>query len=139
MKTKASNSYGAEDLAYSAYNLFAKMRGLQRTWEQMDGDQAPWCEVAVLAINVIDLPESETASIDLSARELAENLYNRYCEANVSPAMWGSLNSNERLAWEAVGRHLANLIDSDGSLDFADMETKMLEWVTQRTTAEVSG
>lgn len=132
MKTRASNGLEAADLGGTAYKVWhACLERQAKPWDQIVAiDQEPWQEAAALAINIIDLPGDEQASLEISAKELGRNLYAQYMAARgMEPKV---ITTPEELAWEAVGRHLANLIDSDGSADVPQCEARVVEWVRNK-------
>lgn len=142
MKTKAGNGLEAEVLAQSAYNVFRRVCGSSltgnalREWEELGDDQASWADVAVVAIDMIDLPADEMATKELSVSTGSHSLYRAFAAAQGGDDMWSEIGENVRKSWEAVLRHLANLIDSDGSLDMGEAEGQAVEWMTERMLQE---
>ena len=79
------------------------------------------------------------AAREVSAKALAKTLYMQYnVECGNEPEWkWDGMAQVFKTAWEAVGRHLANLIDSDGkTLNFQELEERMTEWARQRAGSE---
>ncbi len=135
MKTKASNGLEAGELGQTVYVVFHGALGRRcRPWQDVpEIDWLPWPEVAALAINRLDLPENETATMEISAKELAQSLYRQFMAARQLEPTWDSLDGRERLAWEAVGRHLLNVIDSDSNaVDIPEAEQKIIEWAKNK-------
>lgn len=124
------------DLAMTAFNVFAGATGSGKK-DLADADRAPWESVAGKAASIIDLPESEQATLEISAKQLAKALYIQYTIDCDRIPNWEDVPAKDKVAWEAVGRHLANLIDSDGQgMDFLELEEKIIEWAKDRITPE---
>jgi hypothetical protein len=99
-------------------------------------DLSFWTDVAARAAQVIDLPESEQGTLEISAKGLAKTLHTQYCVSTDIVPNWEDLTSNEKIGWEAVGRHLANLIDSDGQTpNFPELEERIVGWARERISA----
>lgn len=130
-KTGARNGVAYEDLAATAHNVYCRSLGVTPP-ELREADSVPWADVASRAVSIIDVSDSEQAELQVSAKALAKSLYCQYdLSKNLVPS-WEEISLENKLAWEAVGRHLANIIDSDGQQDFSDMEFKMASWVSEK-------
>ena len=134
-RTECTNGLSYKDLAQTAWNVYRACSGLDRITINGDADRAPWEAVAGKAAQIVDIPESEMATREVSARGLAKTLYMQYnVECGNEPEWkWGSTAEVFKTAWEAVGRHLANLIDSDGQTsNFQELEERIIDWARQR-------
>lgn len=132
VKDKCSNGYPVEDLAATAHSVFCKLVGDNRfvrtaPWSSLDtASQEMWLPVIRMAIAIMDLPD-EQAEVNVSVSALAKNFYRQFTALNDAPT-FETLDFRMVGAWHAIVRHLANLIESDGSLNFADMEERIVDW-----------
>ena len=109
------------------------------TYVLQDADLPPWEAVAGKAAQIIDIPEDEQSAREVSAKALAKTLYMQYTvECGHEPDWkWDSETALVQTAWEAVGRHLANLIDSDGQTpNFPELEDRIVTWARERSQPE---
>ena len=105
---KAENGYDTKDLGHTAFNVYYSCQGQPRNWHQtVEVEQHLWDKVAGMAILMVESADG------LLWHDLAAKLY----QARTDKADYAALPRPEQLLWEAVGRHLANLIDSDGSVE----------------------
>ena len=135
MKTKASNGLTAETLA--EYARRAYLIALGQPFSDMPADEIEaWTHAAIVAIDIIDMPADEWATREVSAKAGAEAIYRNYVLANEGePAEFDSLDQTLRLAWEAAFRHLANWIDSDGTVDLSETEAQWRDWLVTKSMA----
>lgn len=132
VRDKAHNGVTAQDLGQTAFNVAATLQRINRTWQDVDEQcHQAWLAVAMLAIRTMDLPPGEQATLELSAKALSKSLYRQF-GAEMYCASWEELDSSEQTIWEAIGRHLANLIDSDGQQNFSELESKIVEWARSK-------
>ena len=131
MRTTAYNGMEAMDLGHSAYNVWEHACKSGRNWNDIgEGDRPPWSDVAAMAISNVDLPPDEKASLEISAKGFAKALFEVYASSVGGLAYtWEGSTAQNLVAWEAVARHLSNLIDSEGPIDFADMEARIKTWI----------
>lgn len=128
---QAENGLTLETLAPSAYGAFHCAGGTDAnaTWETLsEGEMDRWRHVGGQAILSVEGADG------LGWAELARQLYASYIKAGygVFPAM-AELPVAMQLAWEAVGRHMANCIDSDGTLEnLPEHEGRWKEWVQKK-------
>ncbi len=139
-RTECINKISYKDLGQTACNVARAVLGLDRVSLQA-GDLAPWEAVAGKAAHIMDVPESEMAAREFSASALAKTLYMQYTvECGREPDWrWDEETATSKLAWEAVVRHLANLIDSDGQQNFQELEERIIEWSRRRADQIVCG
>ena len=98
-------------------------------------DLSFWTDVVARAAFVIDLPETEHAALEISAKAFGKALYTQYSASTDTVPNWELLSNTEQTAWEAVGRHLANFIDSDGQAPvFAELEDRIVDWAKSRVS-----
>lgn len=134
-RVECRNGISYFDLATTAHNVWFRSQGsMSAGYELKDADRPPWESISGKAASIIDLPESEQAEVQISAKALAKALYNQYnieCDKNPD---WENASQNEKIAWEAVGRHLANIIDSDGQTpNFPELEERIVAWALERS------
>jgi hypothetical protein len=133
MRVIANNGLeAATDLGATAYHVWHAVLGRpEQPWEKCD--QVPWQEVAVMAISQIDLPQDEMAMLEVSAKQFAQDLHQQFLAAQGLEGDFEDLKPEEQIAWEAVGRHLANCIDADSAgVDIGTFEERVLEWAAER-------
>jgi hypothetical protein len=80
-----------------------------------------WLMVSAVAIQKIDGADG------LPWKDLAQTLYEAYCDGLQVNQPWANIARAEQLVWEAVGRHLANCMAVD-DIRVADMESQADEW-----------
>lgn len=134
-RTECQNGLEYTELGKTAYSVYTKsIGGIVGTLGEVD--LSFWTDVAAKAASIIDLPESEQGTLEISARSLAKALYTQMQISADCVPHWDELSSGHRIAWEAVGRHLANLIDSDGQTpNFPELEERIIGWARERTTS----
>jgi hypothetical protein len=134
-RTECRNSIAYSELAKTACEVYLRSLSLP-TYVLQEVDLSFWTDVAAKAAQIIDLPESEQGTLEISAKALAKALYTQYCLSTDTVPHWDEVPANYKIAWEAVGRHLANLIDSDGQTpNFPELEERIIEWAKQRATS----
>ncbi len=127
-KTSANNGIDYKDLAKTAYRVFCKSSEIS-VGEHLDPE---WIDVAARACQIVDLPESEQAELNISAKKFAKTLYTQLVIANDKVPNWEDESQIIQIAWEATGRHLANLIDSDGAQNFQELEDRIVGWAREK-------
>ncbi len=134
-RTECRNSLSYTELAKTAYGVYTQIiGGIVGTLGEVD--LSFWTDVAAKAANIIDLPESEQGTLEVSAKSLAKALYTQLQISADCVPHWDEVSHGHKVAWEAVGRHLANLIDSDGQTpNFPELEERIIDWAKQRTTS----
>ncbi len=99
------------ELAESAYKVFGSIIGERQVWEMMSLEsQTPWMLVAQQARGLLESLEGN--SFAHCGYEMMR-LFLPSEERTNALALWNTLPERARLAWEAVARHLAALMDSD--------------------------
>lgn len=135
---KCSNGYSVDDLAATAHSVFCQLVGenqFVRTGQFStlpEADRDMWLPVIRMAITLMDLTDDH-AEVNMSVSTLAKNFYRQFTALNDAPA-FEALPHKHTIAWNAIVRHMANLIESDGSLQFADMEERIVEWAKNKHT-----
>jgi hypothetical protein len=130
-RTECRNGLSYKDLAQTACSVFTAAIG-HPTYVLQEADLPPWEAVASKTASIIDLPDSEQAEVTLSAKALAKALYNQFALERDKNPDWD--NEPNKIAWEAVGRHLANLIDStEQSPDIEVLEQRIVAWARERS------
>lgn len=117
-----------DELAASCYRAFLSASGLRPDpWEGLALEhQAPWLRVAL---------HGEAALLSCEGRHPSEGgaalaaLQARGDPALLEMALGAPRN---RLAYEALARHLLTLIDGDGSPDLPALEASWADWATRR-------
>ena len=91
-------------------------------------EKEAWEHVAGQAILLLDQERDE-----ISAKELAACLHEAYQRGMGSEhKMFQDLPDREKICWEAVGRHLFNLIDSDGTVTINEVEPHWRDWAEKK-------
>lgn len=131
-RTECRNGITYKDLAQTACNVYTASLG-QPTYVLQEADLTPWEAVAGKAASIIDLPESEQGELSISAKTFAKTLYTQYTLERDKNPDWDE--ESAKVSWEAVGRHMANLIDSvDNRPDFPELEEKIVNWAKERNS-----
>ena len=132
---KAYNGMTALELARHAYLAHEAACGLQGDFEKVTEDhRLAFMEVAGLAIAAVDMPHDEQAVKEINVKEAAKAIFRRWWMAQGSTVPeWDEQDQKTRLVWEAVFRHLANWIDSDGvNSGVAGSESRWGDWVKKK-------
>lgn len=137
-RTECRNGLSYNDLGQSACNVF-QLSKCDNAVQLQEADLEPWAGVAAKSAQIVDIPDTEQAVVEVSAKGLAKTLYTQYHLSKDGVPHWDEQTDKDKMAWEAVGRHLANLISSDGqSLDLKDLEERMALWAWEREPALTS-
>ncbi len=135
-RTECRNGLSYKDLAQTAHAVYFTSHGVS-PGPLCDADLAPWEDVAAKAASIIDIPPDEQASVEVSAKGLAKTMYIQHTLSKDQVPVWEEVIQESKTAWEAVGRHLANLIDSDGATpNFSELEDRITKWARDRVTAK---
>lgn len=124
----ASNDMEIGTLAQTAFEAYRHASGnMESQWELIpQHERDAWEHVAGQAILQLDREDIEC----VKAPTLALDMYEAYKRGQASPPEpFTNLPLEDQLHWEAVGRHLFNLIDSDGSAKLSDHEPRWRAWV----------
>jgi hypothetical protein len=144
-RTSCRNGLTYAELGRTAWNVHGNCTVLDPNfrktpgYELKDADLPPWEAVAGKAAQIIDIPDDEQSAREVSAKALAKTLYMQYTveTGNEPDWKWDSETAMVQTAWEAVGRHLVNLIDSDGQTpDFSELEDRITSWAKERAQPE---
>jgi hypothetical protein len=132
----AENGMSLDVLAETAHNVYNILAGSHPvTWGQVPVQiQDVWGPIAAKAVVLIE------AADGLKFKELAGELYRIWASGMAQKDKpFDSLPVRERLMWEAISRHLTNLIDSDGaSITASEHEQGWKDWLDNKH-ANVSG
>lgn len=129
------NGIALADLAATAFTVFFGCApGEPLRWNQMrDVDKDLWIEAVSAEVAVIDIPDGEQAAVEISAKGLAKMLYMQFT-AKFATEPWNELPYDNKLAWEAVARHVANVVEADlAVVNFKDFEERAIEWFTNKS------
>ena len=139
VKNAARNGISVNDLAQTAEAVFRRCQGVKPEWSALrEVDRQLWIDAASAEVGIIDIPETEQAALEVSAKSLAKTIYMQYT-SKFEAELWNALEEREQIAWEAVARHLANIIDADSAVvDFANFEDMAVSWGTNRSQQLVS-
>lgn len=122
----ASNGFEIAVLSQTAFEAFKNAAGLESDWTTMPlYEREAWEHVAGQALLQLDNDRDDY----VKAAVLASDLFEAFNRAHSHPGVFTDLSLEERLCWEAVGRHLFNLIDSDGSVSPSEHESRWRDWV----------
>ncbi len=131
-RVECRNGLEYSELAKTACDVYRRVLG-QPTYVLEEVDLSFWTDVAAKAAQIIDLPESEQGTLEVSAKSLAKTLYSQFILSTDGVPRWDETPQLEKVAGEAVGRHLANLIDSDGQTpNFSELEERIIGWAKER-------
>lgn len=138
-KTKATNGISVDDLARTAFDVLAKIQGCPTAWEEAkDECKESWKLVAKNMLATIDR-QGEDADMTFSAKGLAKQCYCQFVAEMSAPA-WASIEEHYQLEWEAVARHLANVIEADASaINITELEERIVEWARSKSAPLVLG
>lgn len=130
MSIEAENGITMEELAPLAYSMWRRLSGRDDLPEiYRDGDAVDWENVSGQAIYAVERADG------LKWAALASLLYAQRhgCRSLESES------DEEKLVWEALARHLYNLVDSDGmnEIDLEELETQCVSWF-QKKKGELS-
>jgi hypothetical protein len=126
----ASNGYDIMVLAQTSFEAWRHAAGnYEKDWETLSiQEREAWEHVAGQGLLLLDDDKDE-----ISAKQLASSIHEAYCRAlGVQGENFWDLPQRTSLVWEAVGRHLFNLIDSDGSVEPNQAEPYWKGWVEQK-------
>lgn len=88
---------------------------------------------ALLAMSIIDRHEDDPTSHTTTFQELARSCYKAGCECAGEPFLWDEKTEHERLAWQGVARHWANILESEDAPNMMEgWEPTWQEWVSKR-------
>lgn len=97
-------------------------------------DKDAWEHVAGQAILLLDGERDE-----INAKELAESLHEAHRRGlGGEHKPFCDLSERDKICWEAVGRHLFNMIDSDGSVKPNEVEPYWRGWTEKKLEAKRS-
>lgn len=126
----ADNGMTSEQLAPSVFRVYAACMGEPGEWAQ--ADPFTWDRIVTKAIRAID--ENIEANVKGKWTDFAKTLCGWGHGLNEDEA-WLKTGAKEHLAWEAVGRHLVNCLDSEpGAVDVADCERRIIQWCQKKQT-----
>jgi hypothetical protein len=114
-------------LAQTAFEAHRHASGnLDAQWESTNqGEKEAWEHVAGQAILQLDRDDVEC----VTALALAHDMYDAFKGAySILSRSWEELSWEEKICWEAVGRHLFNMIDSDGIINMGEHEPRWRGW-----------
>jgi len=118
----AKNGLALTDLAKSAAWVYEKVAGAFLPGEE-------WEKIAGQVVNIIDPIISDVErgpfTFTLKAIDLAKSL-----QANRGLPPWDDLSMDEQLGWEAVARHMVNLIGATqaAKVKLPECEAAILRW-----------
>lgn len=124
----ASNEMEIGTLSQTAFEAFRHAsKNYDAQWEMIpQNEREAWEHVAGQAILQLDSENIEC----VKAQVLASDMHEAYIRGlATTPKLFEDLTLEEQLCWEAVGRHLFNLIDSDGSVKPSEHEPRWRAWV----------
>jgi hypothetical protein len=123
----ASNGLEIAMLAQTAFEAYRHASGSHDAqWEALtESDKEAWEHVAGQAILQLDREDLDI----VSSKMLASDMHEAYIRGlDTQPKPFDDLTLEEQLCWEAAGRHLFNLIDSDGSVKPSEHEPRWRAW-----------
>jgi len=124
--------FSVNDLAQTACRAYHYAQGiLYPPWDKLSlKEQDAWEKAVLKGQHLIENADQ------IRWVEIARRLQNAH-ESIVcleTPHAYDKLSIKEQFAWEAVARHLANLIGADEIPDLAALETHWGPWVIERLT-----
>lgn len=125
---RSANGYAFEDIAQTAYAVWCRCSGITVEWDDLP-DKTPWLRLAEKAVRTIDefIRTESALSKTFLAKKLFQWAYG--IDDELCREQWAGLMMHDLLAWEAVGRHLINCLDSEaGSVQMAEHENKIVAW-----------
>lgn len=136
--TRSSNGFLVEDVAQTAYTIWSRCSGNPAAWES--ADQFAWLRLAQRAIVLIDgLIETEAT---FSHTELAKSLFSWAFGSDTNSTLslrekFHAAPLDERLVWEAVGRHLVNCLDAEaGAVSLSEHENRAVAWFRRKLSLQ---
>ena len=125
---KTDSGITAVGLGHTGYNVFSSLLGLNIPWEELrDSDKADWENAGNQAIfivqHILDASDNNGGG-SIPARQLARKIADTFIDQET----FNNLPESDKLVWEAVGRHMVNLIDSEKSQDAAEHEKRIAQW-----------
>lgn len=133
------NGLAVQALAASAAIVHGVSAGLEVELDDMGPEeQGAWCAVA----REMDVIADEDHPDGMKASELAARLYETYFRKLTGMHAEGAFPHLEplvRLRWEAVGRHLAGVIDQDEAPDLETEQQTWRGWATERASRILQG
>lgn len=127
----AANKMTSEMLAPSIFKVYSTCMGEPGEWAQ--ADPFTWDKIATKAIKLID--SNIRDQLSMSVKALAKTLcgWGHGVDFAGVEAAWDGATATEKSAWEAVGRHLVNCIDSEvNSVNVAELEERIIQWFNAR-------
>ena len=122
---KSQNGFTSEDIAQSAFTVWATCMGEPADW-QTNADQMAWDRVATKAIRLID--ENIEAEAAMSAMVFARDLF-VIGYGPESRENWPLLDHRQQMVWNTIGRHIINCLDAEaGSVNLQNMEQLSVSW-----------
>lgn len=114
------------ELARSAFKVFCLVMGQAEDWDRASLErQQPWLLVGNQAGGLLERLEGNSfahCGYELMRLHLAPE------ERPGALTVWNTLPARARLAWEAVARHLATLLDSDEVTSLEEAEALWPAW-----------
>jgi hypothetical protein len=142
---KQNEGLTAEQMAGTAYNAYRWAMGLKDgagntlpDWGGLnDGQQAGWARVATVAINMID-DCVELPWVNLAAAAYTE--FTEFYRPSNAAVSWDGLGAQDKLAWSAAVRHIANMmaVDESDNEDIDGHERFWQQWAAGRLTQQPS-
>lgn len=117
------------DLAQTCYSVFANVNGISIPWDS--ADQFPWDRMATHVGRVIDdAVKTETElSISGTSAMIFDKLQSPNGESNIQ---YDSLEEKTRLVYNAIARHMVNVIDAESGADIAEKEAAAIRWFNNK-------
>jgi hypothetical protein len=132
VRERCENGYTIVDLSQTCHEVYRAILGdgamiRNVPWSALpEGDQERWEPVARMAMCLFDLRE-EGSEITISVAETAKNFYKQFT-AMSDATDYTKLPEIHHIAWQAIVRHLGNIVDSDGKIDLSETEQRIVEW-----------
>ena len=117
----ATNGWTTEDLAKTAKNVMRQMSP-----DDFGEADFLWEAVVDIAIIVCDIRGDSWQSKDISFSKFGAGLAKTYDGRESFSSI------RDTMAWNALGRHLFNIINSEGTLDVPYMEHQIVQWFKKK-------